>query len=292
MSLDPRLNACRDDLADARLRGQVRAGRYAEGLPARIVRGEVAVRRRPEPRSPVDTHYQFGETVLVFETAGGVAWCQSCRDGYVGYVEAAAVSCGAAPTPTHFVATLGSYCYDAPDLRGPVTDLLPRHAAVAVVETGLLTRGTEYARLDTGAFLPLACLSPEPPRSADLVAAAELYLGAPYLWGGRSARGIDCSGLVQNACRDLGIAVPRDTNMQRDAVGEPAPAMSVADLRRGDLVFMPGHVVIYAGGNAIVHADGASMMVRREPDFCGWLNTRHYALSELAVRRLPVADPA
>ena len=114
------------------------------------------------------------------------------------------VALGPAPPPTHYVATPGSYAYEVPDLRSPPRDFLPRHAAVAVVETGLMTRGTEYARLDTGHCLPLACLSREPPRSPDIAAAAALYLGVPYLWGGKSFLGIDCSGLVQNAFRDIG----------------------------------------------------------------------------------------
>ena len=95
--------------------------------------------------------------------ADGHAWCQSLFDGYVGYIEARHLALGPAPAPTHFVATTGTYAYGAPDLRSPPADFLPRHSAVAVVETGLLTRGTEYARLDTGLHLPLACLSPEPP---------------------------------------------------------------------------------------------------------------------------------
>src|SRR5205823_11126716 len=105
-------------------------------------------------------------------------------------------------------------------------------------------RGTRYARLDTELYLPLACLAPEPPRSADLAAAAQLYLGCPYLWGGRSWLGIDCSGLVQAAFRDLGLTVPRDSDVQRDAIGAPVPAKFTTELRRGDLLYLPGHVMI------------------------------------------------
>ena len=120
------------------------------------------------------------------------------------------------------------------------SDFLPRHGAVAVVETGLVTRGTEYARLDTGGYVPLACLSQEPPRSPDIVAAASLYLGCPYLWGGRSFLGIDCSGLVQAAFRDIGITVLRDTDMQRDTIGEPVPIGRDRSCSRGDLLYIPG----------------------------------------------------
>ena len=224
----------------------------------------------------------------MFDSAAGWAWCQSQRDGYVGYVEASHVAVGPSPAPTHFVVTMGSYRYPEPDLRAPPLDFLPRHSALRVSETGLLTRGTEYARLDTGGYVPIGCLSPEPPRSPDIVAAAALYLGCAYLWGGRSFLGIDCSGLVQNAFFDVGIAVPRDTDMQRDATGEAVPAEPEAQLRRGDLLYIPGHVLIYAGNGAVIHADGGSMMVRRDR-LAAWLRKTGREFSGFTVRRHPAA---
>jgi cell wall-associated NlpC family hydrolase len=122
------------------------------------------------------------------------------------------------------------------------------------------------------------------PRSADIAAAASLYLGCPYLWGGRSWLGIDCSGLVQNAFRDLGIAVLRDTDMQRDSIGDAVAVRAEAELRSGDLVYLPGHVLIYAGGGAAIHADGASMIVRRDK-LSEWLRARRLDLAGLVVRR-------
>lgn len=286
--LDPRLNAYRADLADTRLRGRVAAPRYVAGREARIIGGVVPVRRGPDRDAELDTHCHYGEKLLVFDESNGFAWCQSLFDGYVGYVETRHVAIGPAPAPTHFVATLGSYCYAAPDLRSAAVDFLPRHSAVSLAEAGLATRGTEYARLDTGVHVPLACLAPRPPRSPDLAAAAALYLGSPYLWGGRSILGVDCSGLVQSAFRDLGLAVPRDTDMQRDTIGDAVPAADPTELRRGDLIYLPGHVLVHAGDGTVIHGDGASMTVRRD-DLAPWLRARGLALAGLTVRRHPAA---
>ncbi|HKS88913.1 MAG TPA: NlpC/P60 family protein [Stellaceae bacterium] len=284
MSLDPRVNAWRADLADERLRGQVVAPRYAAGRPARVVAGCAPVRRAPALGAEIVTYYHYGEELLCFDESGGYAWCQSLFDAYVGYVCASEVALGPSPAATHFVITLGAYAYEAPDLRTPARDFLPRHSAVVVAEPGIATRGTEYARLDTGLHLPAACLSPAPPCSPDIAAAAALYLGCPYLWGGRSFLGLDCSGLVQCAFRDLGIAVPRDTDLQREAVGTPVAIGSAAALRRCDLLYMPGHVLICAGGGAVIHADGASMVVRRD-DLAALMRERSLDLADFAVRR-------
>jgi cell wall-associated NlpC family hydrolase len=288
MKLDRRLNAYRDDLADARLHGVVAAPCYVDGRAARIVAGRAPVRRTPGPPAEIDTFFHYGEEVLVFDGAGGQVWCQSLFDFYVGYVEARHIAIGAALAPTHFVATLGSHCYEAPDLRSAATDFLPRHSAVVVAESGLVTRGTEYFRLDTGCYLPAACLSRRPPRSPSLVAAASLYLGCPYLWGGRSWLGIDCSGLVQNAFRDIGITVMRDTDMQRDSIGDAVPVGRKTDLRRGDLLYLSGHVLIHAGNGAVIHADGASMTVRRD-SLAGLMRERGLELAGFVVRRHPAA---
>jgi cell wall-associated NlpC family hydrolase len=259
--LDKRLNAYRDDLADIRLKTQVTAPRYTEGRPARIIVGRAPVHSTTDPGAPLDTHYHHGERVRVFDKTRTAAWCQSEEDGYVGYIAPRHLAVGDGPAPTHYIANLGAYTYRVPDLRAPPLDFLPRHSPVAVAETGIKTRDTEYARLDPAGFLPLSCLSQIPPTSPDFVAAAALYLGAPYLWGGRSFLGLDCSGLVQQAFRDLGIAVPRDTDMQRDTIGTPATADA---LQPGDLIYIPGHVMICAAAGEVIHASGSGMAVRRD----------------------------
>jgi len=283
MTLDRRLNAIRDDLADIGLAGKVRAPRYAEARLARVVAGLAPVFHDPRPGSGLDTFYHYGEAVRVFDEAGGYAWCQSRRDSYVGYVEASALQFGDAKPPTHYVATLGDYRYAEADLRSPIIDFLPRHSPVAA-QRGFICRGTSYVGLDSGGFLPEACLSEEPPRSADLAAAAALYLGCPYLWAGRSFMGFDCSGLVQEAFRDLGLLVPRDTDMQQEAIGESVAVAAHGDLRRNDLIFIPGHVMISAGKGAVIHAYGGDMRVRQDR-LAELMTVNGWSFADFRVRR-------
>ena len=179
---------------------------------------------------------------------------------------------------------MGAWRYPAPDLRAPAIDFLPRHACVKLVERGIMTRDAAYAALPDGSFVPERCVAESPPRARDLVAAAANYLGCPYLWAGKSFLGIDCSGLVQNAFCDLGQTVPRDTDMQRDAIGAAVEAEDAAQLRRGDLLFLPGHVMIYEGAGTIIHADGRRMAVVRET-LAGFLAGRGMRLGGLTVRR-------
>jgi cell wall-associated NlpC family hydrolase len=284
MSLDPRLFAIREDLADVTLRARFRAPRYAEGRSARVAVGLLPVLHAPQPDAALDTFFHYGEAVRVFEEKDGYAWCQSVRDSYVGYVDAAALTMGDAPATTHYIATMGAYRYAEADLRSPVIDFLPRHAPVAVVQAGLECRGTAYMWLAGDGFLPERCLSTTPPASEDLAAAASLYLGCPYLWAGRSFLGIDCSGLVQEAFRDLGIAVPRDTDMQRDTIGEHVEAASLADLRRNDLIYIPGHVMIYVGDGSVIHASGGEMTVRQD-SLATLMTAWGYGFGEMTVRR-------
>ena len=185
---------------------------------------------------------------------------------------------------THYVAGSGAYRYAEPDLRSPVVDFLPRHTPVAVAQAGFECRGTAYVWLDGGGFLPERCLSIDPPRSADLAAAAALYLGCPYLWGGRSFLGIDCSGLVQEALRDLGVAAARDTDMQRETIGVPIVVLRAADLYRNDLIYIPGHVMICAGKGNVIHASGAEMLVRHD-HLAELMRRGGYGFGDLTVRR-------
>lgn len=252
---DPRLNAYRADLADHRLRERVVAARYVEGRPGRIARPVVPSRLSPDPARPRDTEYLFGEPVTLFESEGAWAWLQSRRDGYVGYVPAEAVVHDA-PEPTHRVTAMRSHLYPAPELKRFARDALTFGALVTVVETA-----DRWARIADGQWVYAAHLSPVDTLMDDPAGVALRFLETPYLWGGRSSEGLDCSALIQFALEACGIPCPRDTDMQEREAGSPLdPARR--DLERGDIVFWPGHVGLMLDRTRIVHANATDMSTR------------------------------
>ena len=261
---DRRLNAFRPDLADERLRGTVDAARFVAGEAGRITVPVADMRRAPRPDAGLDTQLLRGETVRVFDNGEGWAWVQAARDGYVGYVAGAALSTET-ETPTHVVSVPRTYIYSGPDMKLPATGVLSLGSALAIVGSAE-TRGTEYALLAAGAAIVTRHLRDIGVVDTDYVAVAETLLGAPYLWGGASAFGIDCSGLVQLSMRMTGVDVLRDTDMQATAIGTPLdPGRDFSGLRRGDLVFWKGHVAVMTDARTILHANGHTMTVAGEP---------------------------
>jgi cell wall-associated NlpC family hydrolase len=249
-----RLLPARRDLAAAHLRGRVEAARFVEGEPRRVTAAVLDLTMSPEPGAELATQLLHGEGFTVYEDRDdGLAWGQSAGDGYVGYVPAAGLG---APRPAgRRVTALWAQVYPRPEVRARAVGELPFMAEVAV------SGGSGgFAGLDGGGYVAAAHLAPV---AGDAVDQALRFVGVPYLWGGRSARGIDCSGLVQLALAAVGIAAPRDTDMQQALLGgelEPDAA-----LRRGDLVFWKGHVGMLADAGTLVHANAHHMAVAAEP---------------------------
>lgn len=256
---DRRLNAYRPDLAEARLCGVVAAERYTEGEPSRIAVPVAALRPRPDAAAGIDTELLFGETLRVLDRAEGWAWVKADADGYVGYLPEAVL--GPPAAATHVVTAPRTFAYAGADLRTPAAFALSMGSRLTVVGESE-TRGTRYLTLAGGPSVVAAhCRPCEAPAEADYVAVAARFLETPYLWGGRSGFGIDCSGLVQLAMAMAARPAPRDSDMQAAGLGEP---IAREDLTRGDLVFWKGHVAIMEDEATILHANGHTMSVARE----------------------------
>ncbi|MEF2070762.1 C40 family peptidase [Consotaella aegiceratis] len=260
--LDKRVNAFRADLADSRLEGRVEATRFVEGRPARVTAATAPLRRAPRSDAPVDTEALRGEDVLVFEsTDEGWVWAQLLADGYVGWLAEGALGEPEA-APTHRVCAPRTLVFPGPDIKRPPLDALPMGALVTV------TGQAEDHNARYGLIRPFGAVVGQHLRTpgeveADFVAVAERFLGVPYLWGGKTVLGIDCSGLVQVACQMAGIWAPRDTDMQERELGTRLAGIEA--LQRGDLVFWKGHVGIMIDGERVVHANAHHMMTAIEP---------------------------
>ncbi|MCO6051451.1 NlpC/P60 family protein [Mesorhizobium sp. RP14(2022)] len=259
-ALDKRLNAFRPDLADARLKGHVEAKRFVEGRAARVIVPVADLKHEPRHDAGLDTQLIFGTIVQVFDSHEDWAWVQAERDGYVGYLSSEALG-APADRPTHIVSAARTFLYPGPDMKLPRTGTLSLGSELVVTDW-TETRGSRYGRLDTGEWAMAVHLREIDATEQDFVAIAERLLGTPYLWGGASGFGIDCSGLVQLSLRMAGRTVLRDTDMQAGSVGETVDG---ADLRRGDLVFWRSHVGIMRDAETLIHANGHTMDVALEP---------------------------
>lgn len=259
-AFDRRLTPARPDLAALHLQGQVEATRFVEGRTMQVVAPVADVKAAPSPDAALDTQALCGERVTVYEEEEGWAWGQLERDSYVGYLPASAL----APQPivsTHRVAARATFVYPAANMKLPPLATLPFGAEVAVVETS-----GDFARLSRGGFVFARHLAKTGDRDADFVAVAETMLGTPYLWGGKTPAGLDCSGLVQVSLHAAGKTAPRDTDMQARELGAPlAFGEDLPALRRGDLVFWKGHVGLMRDADTLLHANGFHMLVASEP---------------------------
>jgi cell wall-associated NlpC family hydrolase len=258
-SYDPRVTAARADLADARLKGKIAAPRYARGGMRVVMRGAADLRKEPASDASLHTQLLYGERFRVFEEKSGWAWGQAELDNYVGYVRASSLS-RAMAAPTHRVTSMATPSLPGPDVKHGARDLLPMNAKLT-----LTNHEGRFALLSDGNFVFAGHLSRITTVEEDWVAVAERFLGTPYLWGGKTLAGIDCSGLIQTSLEAAGKSAPRDTDMMEGALGRLLSlAPDLSGLKRGDLIFWPRHIGVMQDATRLLHANAWFMEVTSE----------------------------
>jgi cell wall-associated NlpC family hydrolase len=258
-AFDPRLTPARADLAAKELEGKITAARFVEGRAFEVIEPQTAVRATPAPDAPLLTEALKGERVTIYDmNAEGWAWGQLAADGYVGWLSANALAPAGRPA-THKVTALRTFAFPGPSIKLPPLEALPLGARVAIARVE-----DRLAVTRSGAYVPAPHLAPLDFVEPDFVAVAERFLGVPYLWGGKTALGLDCSGLVQVALTAAGRICPRDSDMQEQALGAPVPDTGEGALQRGDLVFWKGHIAIVRDGATLIHANAFHMAVAIE----------------------------
>jgi cell wall-associated NlpC family hydrolase len=226
-----------------------------------VIDAQAPVRRSPSPDAPLDTQALKGERVAVEETTPE-GWCRAMleADGYTGWLPANAL---AAPGPavTHKVAVPRTLVFPGPSIKLPPIEGLSLGCRLAIVRME-----EPFAVTHSGGYVAARHLAPLDAFAPDMVAVAEAFLHVPYLWGGKTSLGLDCSGLVQIALAACGVPCPRDSRMQEQALGVPlSPARNLPALRHGDLLFWKGHVAIARDPDTLIHANAFHMAVAIEP---------------------------
>jgi cell wall-associated NlpC family hydrolase len=256
--LDPKRYPYRQDLAADSLKHLVRAARYAVGDVRQVKVPIAAVRRSPLPDAPLDTEALYGERVTVYEDIKGWSWVQLRGDGYVGYI--ASDNLRAAPLDvTHRVTALRALVFKEADIKSPPIKALSYSSQLNCTSVG------KFIRLEDGGFIHLRQAAIGQERVTDFVTVADRFLGSPYLWGGKTSLGLDCSALVQISMQAAGHFCPRDSYMQATEVGAPIEVGNYSLLKRGDLVFWKGHVGIMRDAERMIHANAHHMEVAIEP---------------------------
>jgi cell wall-associated NlpC family hydrolase len=258
--LDRRRHPFRPDLAASYLEHRVKAGRYVQPRRLTIATETASIRAKPDAGSMQTSELLAGEPVDVYESLKGWSWCQGVLDGYTGYVGDTELQPTAA-TATHIVCARLSHLFPKPSIKLPPAGRLTLGARINIVAAS-----GKFAELADGRHIIASHIRPLGEPERDPLDVALRFMCAPYLWGGRSTLGLDCSGLVQVAHQACGLLPPRDSDMLSAELGEAVDVPAGPDgLKRNDVVFFPGHCMIADGDGGLVHANATHMMVTHEP---------------------------
>lgn len=257
-SLDPRIHPFRTDIAAESLRGHVIAPKFVTGRVLAVTKGVAPLRKSPSIAAAQLSEIRFGDSFTSYELKDGWHWGQCERDGYVGYVRDDGFS-ATAVKPTHRIKKLTSFLFPEASIKSPPIDTLTFFSGVEVIRND-----GKFAELKSGGFIHAHHLTPISDwAERDVVFNAGRMLGVPYLWGGNTPKGLDCSGLIQLACEAVGITCPRDSDMQTAALGKESPDPSKP--HRGDIIFFPGHVGFMTDQTDLLHANAYHGCVVVEP---------------------------
>jgi cell wall-associated NlpC family hydrolase len=279
-----KLVPARSDLADLSLMGIIAADRYAPAVAYRIRADVAPIRVAPSPVAALDTQALRGEVVEVYDIADGWAWGRLAGDGYVGYLPANALG-PMEPAPTHRVIVPRTLAFPSASIKVPPIGAPTLGACVCVIG-----QDQALAVLADGSHVPAGHLTPlDVAPAGDPVEVARAFLGVPYLWGGKTALGLDCSGLTQLAFGACGIALLRDSVMQAETAGDAVPFENpAAAARRGDLIFWTGHVGLMATDDRLIHANAFHMQVAEEPFTQAVARIAAAGSPVTAIRRIPL----